>query len=106
MRTVTCPICGTQFDTAAHNKKYCSARCAKKGEVRSRMARYGAKVKEIFDSVAETEPVSFDNLSRARTKPANTSAVRWRIELRRRATAKQYGRKCIWDCRPNPDLLH
>jgi hypothetical protein len=37
-----------------------------------------------------SEPVSLSNLMRAKRKPENTSAVRWRIELRRRARADYY----------------
>ena len=104
-KTVTCPICGNSFTTNRRNAVYCSKKCQNKGyhaRERARMRCYGA----LPDAVSATAPVSFLKLSHARTKPANTSEVRWRMELRRRATAKQYGRKCIWDCRPHPDQLY
>ena len=31
IRTVTCPICGTQFETNRPNKKYCSPTCKEEG---------------------------------------------------------------------------
>ena len=97
MKTLTCPICGKTFEKHARNAVYCSKKCQNKGYYERHAGH---------DLVSATAPVTFHKLSRARTKPANTSAVRWRMELRRRATAKQYGRKCIWDSRPDPDLLH
>ena len=100
MKTVTCPICGNSFTTTRHNAVYCSKACQNKGYYE----RHGRKCR--IDAVSATAPVSFLTLSHARTKPANTSDIRWRMELRRRATAKQYGRKCIWDCRPHPDQLY
>lgn len=100
MKTLTCPVCGKTFETHARNAVYCSKKCQNKGYYERCCSLSGA------DAISASAPVSFDTLSKAKTKPANTSAVRWRMELRRRATAKQYGRKCIWDCRPDPDLLH
>lgn len=38
----------------------------------------------------DSTPVPTGALMRAKTKPANTSAVRWRMELRRRANAERY----------------
>ena len=37
-----------------------------------------------------SRPVPFEALKKAKRKPANTSDVRWRIELRRRARAEYY----------------
>ena len=106
MKTLTCPICGKTFEKHARNAVYCSKKCQNKGYHARQRARMRRATAELTDLVSATAPVTFHKLSRARTKPANTSAVRWRMELRRRAAAKQYGRKCLWDCRPDPDLLH
>ena len=113
MKTLTCPVCGATF-VKRHNQVCCSPKCSEKRnrrKVRESYVKKGRKRTSLvdddaYDAFAVSAPVSFNVLSKARTKPANTSAVRWRMELRRRATAKQHGRKCIWDCRPHPDQLY
>ena len=89
-KTLTCPVCGATFEKRATNQIYCSPRCSrwhsKKAAKEYHLSRYD-------DAVSATKPVTFEVLSKAKTKPANTSAVRWRMELRRRALAKRFGPK-------------
>lgn len=56
------------------------------------------------DYVTATKPVTFEVLSKAKTKPANTSPMRWRMELRRRAMQRQLGPKNL-TMLPDPDIL-
>ena len=95
MKTLTCPECGAAFEKRAQNQVYCSKKCANAGYYK----RHGQT-----DAFSATAPVSFDKLSRAKTKPANTSDIRWRMELRRRAMARRFGKKNM-DMLPHPDIV-
>ena len=106
-KTLTCPVCGVTFTTTRNYQVYCSRKCAKKRERaldRTRARKRRAAQPRYDDAISSTKPVTFAVLSKAKTKPANTSAVRWRMELRRRALAKRFGHKNL-DMLPNPDLL-
>ena len=59
---------------------------------------------DYADIVNATKPVSLAMLMEATQKPENTSDIRWRIELRRRAMLKRYGCHCL-DAAPDPDML-
>ena len=100
-KTLTCPVCGATFEKRATNQIYCSPRCSrwhsKKAAKEYHLSRYD-------DAVSATKPVTFEVLSKAKTKPANTSAVRWRMELRRRALAKRIGHKNL-TLLPDPDTI-
>ena len=99
MKTLTCPECGATFLAQGRRKVYCSTKCANRSyEKRHGLRLYGA------DAISATAPVTFANLSKAKTKPANTSAVRWRMELRRRAMARRFGEKNM-DMLPHPDII-
>ena len=102
MKTLTCPECGVTFTTSARNQVCCSDACRKIRIRRLHAVNYHYKHRELTDCFSASAPVSFDKLSRATTKPANTSAVRWRIELRRRAMLRRYGQKNL-DMLPHPD---
>ena len=95
MKTAICPICGNSFTATRPNAVYCSKTCQNKGYYE----RHGGR--DVFSAAA---PVTFYVLSRAKTKPANTSAVRWRMELRRRAMQRRFGRKNL-DMLPDPAIL-
>ena len=43
-RLLTCPVCGTRFETAEANRIACSDECAKKRRAEKAKARYAAKV--------------------------------------------------------------
>lgn len=95
MATKTCQICGAEFTPKPRhpNQKYCSARCARtayKRKNRKRSRDTTRAEREARHAKAISEPVSNDTIMRASRKPANTSAVRWRIELRRRASPERY----------------
>ena len=104
MKTLTCPICGKTFEKHARNAVYCSKKCQNKGYHARRRARLRRATAELTDLVSATAPVSFLKLSKARTKPAGTSEVRWRMELRRRAMARRFGKKNM-DMLPHPDIV-
>lgn len=102
MKTLTCPVCGATFEKRATNQKCCSRRCSK--------LHYKKVAKEYYlsrydDAISATKPITFNALAKAKKKPANTSPVRWRMELRRRAMQRQFGRKNL-DMLPNPDQLY
>ena len=101
MKTLACPECGVTFTKTAHNQIYCSKKCANEGYYKRH--GHGCRLSGA-DAISATAPVSFDNLSKAKTRPANTSAVRWRIELRRRAMARRFGKKNM-DMLPHPDIV-
>ena len=100
-KTLTCPVCGATFEKRATNQIYCSQRCSrwhsKKAAKEYHLSRYD-------DAFSATKPVTFEVLSKAKTKPANTSAVRWRMELRRRALTKRFGCKNL-TLLPDPDII-
>ncbi len=105
MKTLTCPECGVTFAKKRNNQVYCSPKCAKahyRKANRERMRKKWTCLHGGYDVFSATAPVSFDKLSRAKTKPANTSDIRWRMELRRRAMARRYGQKNL-DMLPHPD---
>jgi hypothetical protein len=89
MHTRKCPECGAEFTTKLHNKKYCSKRCARNAEAHLIKGRSSA-VRELAHAWESTRPVPNSVIMTAKCKPANTSAVRWRMELRRRANPKYY----------------
>ena len=103
MKTLTCPGCGARFETKAHNKIYCSHKCANRVARRKFWAKQCGSA-ELTDVVSASKPVTFEVLSKAKTKPANTSAIRWRMELRRRAMQTRFGQKNL-DLLPHPDLI-
>lgn len=103
MKTLTCPECGATFTTKRNNQVYCSPKCAKAHDTRAHRERW-RRLHGGYDAFSATKPVTFAELSKAKTKPANTSAARWRIELRRRAMQRRFGTKNL-DMLPNPDIL-
>ena len=78
-----CAVCGAEFTPRNNNQKCCSKLCSRKHYWRQRFG-------DIERAVAGSYPVSNATIMYARTKPANTSEVRWRIELRRRANPELY----------------
>lgn len=132
MKTLTCPECGVTFTTSARNQVCCTPECQAqrrqrlkkeandrnnaKDKARRRKARLERQAriaeskrtslcgKDLYDAFSASKPVCFAVLAKARTKPANTSEVRWRMELRRRAMQKRFGQKNL-DLLPDPDLL-
>ena len=114
MKTLTCPECSKQFTTTAHNQVCCSPACQANRIRRLKKARAVKASKSKTVALNTNDPrdvwsdaggVSLSRLMKSRTKPKNTSAVRWRIELRRRAMQRHYGQKNL-DMLPNPDLLY
>ena len=92
------------------NQVCCTPECHKKRRRKlDRARKEAAKArreadKQSLDYIKATRPVSAEHLARATRKPANTSEVRWRIELRRRAMARRYGAQCL-DFAEDPDRL-
>ena len=88
MDTKTCQICGAEFTPRVNTQKYCSGRCARtayeRKRVRSRAAEEAARAFRV------SAPVSNAAIMMAKCKPENTSEVRWRMELRRRANPELY----------------
>ena len=105
-KTLTCPVCGATFTTTARYQVYCSRKCAKKHERARRRAsdRKRRAQPRYNDAFSSSAPVTFAVLSKAKTRPANTSAVRWRMELRRRAMQRRFGKKNM-DMLPHPDIV-
>lgn len=133
MKTRVCPECGATFESSARIQLCCSDECKRRRKLRQIKASYDrnyAKVKErrrkarlarkahnarksaalardlkmLGETWEATAPVTLDHLMHAKTKPANTSEVRWRMELRRRAMQKRFGGH-VMDCVPHPDIL-
>lgn len=87
----TCPECGAEF-TPKHrhpDQKYCSHKCGRSHWKRLEAERSG-RYHDIEHAMRVGAPVKDETLMRAARKPKNTSAVRWRIELRRRANPEYY----------------
>ena len=132
--THTCPECGATFAPTHSNQVCCSAECKKRRrarQIKENNDRYSARDKarrrkarlerqarkkatrtqfaRDLQMLGETwnmsEPVTLGHLMHAKTKPVNTSDVRWRMELRRRAMQKRLGNYCT-NAVPHPDLLH
>lgn len=114
-----CPECGAKFAPRSGSQVCCSAACKALRDKKLRVEqkrryreRHGKRRTPTVaegresraDPVRATVPVCFDVLSKASRKPANTSPVRWRIELRRRAMARQFGAKNMAFL-PNPDTI-
>lgn len=89
LHTRKCAECGAEFTTELHNKQYCSKRCARNAEAHRAKGRSSA-VRELAHAWESTRPMSNATIMMAKCKPANTSAVRWRMELRRRANPDLY----------------
>ena len=94
MQTKTCTECGAEF-TPKHghpNQKYCSHECARSCWKRLDAERYrrSSALRDVEHAMRVSAPVANETLMRAARKPENTSAVRWRIELRRRANPLRY----------------
>ncbi len=107
MKLRKCPECGAEFEPTYRNQVCCSDECKKKRERRlhnERRKERSGRDKASLDYIKATRPVTLDTLTRAPRKPKNTSDVRWRIELRRRAMAQRYGAQCL-DFAADPDRL-
>ena len=93
-RIIKCAECGVEFETAARNQKYCSPECGRKAErdAKHRACRTacGKEEHDIAIALKVSAPVPLETIMRARRKPDGVSAVRWRIELLRRAMADYY----------------
>ena len=95
MKTLVCPECGATFEST-RCKVYCSKKCQKKCQKKRSRRRAAPRKRGIRDfgaTIRATKPVTQEELMRARKKPGNCSALRWRIELRRRAR-DEYFRVC------------
>jgi len=86
---MTCPICGAEFERRQHNQKYCSRKCMRVAWKRRGRSNHGCR-----DLAAEAHACSHlasnETIMRSPRKPKGVSAVRWRIELRRRANPEKY----------------
>ena len=121
MKTRVSPECGATFTTDARIQVCCSPECKRRRKLRQ--SRENGKLRraiaarkkatraardrdlKLRDACWEaTKPVRLGELMHAKRKPANTSDVRWRIELRRRAMLKRYDCHCL-DVAPDPDML-
>ncbi len=82
-----CEGCGAEFEPKRGNQVFCSHRCSRNAKARRDRNR---SVREVEHALAVSRPVPTAQLMKAPCKPANTSDVRWRIELRRRANSRHY----------------
>lgn len=88
MQEGECMFCGAKFPMPQkRNKRFCSDKCAKADWRRRRRMGMG-NLRHYAPTTPE--PVSLSTLMTSPVKPANTSAVRWRIELARRANPGRY----------------
>lgn len=99
-----CPECGAAFTPQSKTQVCCSKECQQKRnkrhelESRRRRAKHRKSVQDKLKrnprafgaALKATAPVTQEVLMQARKKPANCSAVRWRIELRRRQNPGYY----------------
>ena len=88
-----CPECGAAFTPQSKTQVCCSTECQKKRSRRlenESHRRSAAHRKASEDALKATTPVTQEVLMHARKKPRNCSAVRWRIELRRRQNPGYY----------------
>ena len=91
MATKTCQICGAEFTPRNNHQKYCSNRCARTAdEHRERLRGTTGETRAYEHAMSISAPVSNEHIMRAIRKPKNTSDVRWRMELRRRACPERY----------------
>ena len=87
----TCKVCGATFSPVRKTQSYCSRKCEKKANYQRRcLTRTVHDAREFARAWKQSRTVPVVELQKARRKPENTSAVRWRIELRRRASAEYY----------------
>lgn len=87
-----CAVCGAEFTPRNNCQKYCSNRCARTAdEQRERLRGTTGETRAYEHAMSISEPVSNEHIMRASRKPKNTSEVRWRMELRRRAREDYYG---------------
>ena len=88
-----CPECGAAFTPQSKTQVCCSKECQqkrnKRHELESRL-RHAKHRKSVQAALKATAPVTQEVLMHARRKPVNCSAVRWRIELRRRQNPGYY----------------
>ena len=96
MDTRKCAKCGAEFAPRVKQQRFCSPRCQRAAEsARYYQAHHQSARREDSRHEAAvawdvSAPVPLDRLMRAVEKPPNTSAARWRIELRRRANPDYY----------------
>lgn len=90
--TRRCLKCGAEFVAKRRDQRYCSLRCrANAWQSCHRQENYRhSMVYEAAQAMSISAPVPTARLLSAKCKPANTSAARWRIELRRRANPDYY----------------
>lgn len=90
MEKRVCEVCGEEFEPRRKDQRGCSAACAHMLHLRetraaARRKRNGQKHDTFDDVLSGSEPVALSTLMKAKRKPKNTSATRWRMELARRA---------------------
>lgn len=87
MQEGECLFCGAKFPMKRKGTRFCSDKCAKADWRRRRGIGKGS-LRHYAPTMPE--PVSLSTLMTSPFKPANTSAVRWRMELARRANPERY----------------
>ena len=86
---MTCPICGAEFERRQNNQKYCSKKCLKVAENRRWRSKH--RDRDLASEAYQCGHLaSNETIMHSPRKPKGTSAVRWRIELRRRANPEKY----------------
>lgn len=95
MQPRKCAECGAEFTPKRPLQKFCSIKCNKKVQKRKDSLRRdrsiaGKEERAAAHALMVSEPVANLTIMTSRRKPRNTSAVRWRIELRRRANPNYY----------------
>ena len=89
-----CPECGAAFLPQSKTQVCCSKECQKKRRRRlgneSESRRRARQPRDFRAALRAATPISTECIMNARRKPANCSAVRWRIELRRRQNPGYY----------------
>ncbi len=90
----SCAVCGAELTVGPSNRKYCSRACRAKAELAAKRKSYNNKTSAA--NRAFTQAWSCGHLTpnseimKARRKPRDVSDIRWRIELRRRASPQYY----------------
>ena len=89
--TLKCDICGAEFERRQSNQRYCSAKCAKVAAKRKYRQQYRDCYKALVsDAHFCARLVGNQAIMVAPRRPKGVSAVRWRIELRRRLNPEHY----------------
>lgn len=97
-KTHICVICGREYLKTGSRQKCCTLECRKELNRRDqrRWRKRNKKARKATPSGSAKHPVhgvgvlALETITHATKRPEGCSAVRWRIELRRRANPQRY----------------